>query len=230
VGFLLLVVGSWSTPAGAATSASSLYKDALATTKAWSVHYASDAIISKVPILESGDAGPASGTQAVLVGTGAMTDNASLIVIGDITYLRGNAASLQDLAGLTATVAANDVGHWLQFSSVNPAFSQVVAGVRSHDVAQEILMKGPFTLGAPRTLGGIRVDAIRGSQTLQGHKKMDAVLYVKASSPHQVVEEDIVNAKGQPTGVEHIIFSKWGETVRPMAPSGAITLGSVNAT
>ncbi len=83
------MVGAWSAPAGAATSASTLYKDALATTKAWSVHYASDAIISKVPILESGDAGPASGTQVVLVGTGAMTDNASLIVIGDITYLRG---------------------------------------------------------------------------------------------------------------------------------------------
>jgi hypothetical protein len=59
---------------------------------------------------------------------------------------------------------------------------------------------------------------------------LDAVLYVKASSPHRVVEEDIVNAKGQPTGMEHIIFSKWGESVRPMAPSGAITLGSVNAT
>lgn len=229
-GFLLLVVGAWTAPAGAATSASTLYKDALATTKAWSVHYASDAIISKVPILESGDAGPASGTQVVLVGTGAMTDNASLIVIGDITYLRGNAAALQDLAGLSATTAANDVGHWLQFSSNNPAFSQVVAGIRSRDVAQEILMKGPFTLGKPKSIGGIRVDAIRGSQTLQGQKRMDAILYVEASSPHRVVEEDIVNAKGQPTGVEHITFSKWGESVRPLAPSGAITLGSVNAT
>jgi len=228
-GLLLLVLGAWAAPAGAATSAANLYKDALATTKGWSVHYASDAIISKVPILESGDAGPASGTQEVLVGTGAMTDNASLIVIGDLTYLRGNAVALQDLAGLTATQATLDVGHWVQFSSDNPAFSQVVAGVRSHDVAQEIVMKGPFTLGAPKTIEGIRVEAIRGTQTLQGNKKMDAVLYVKASGPHRVVEEDIVNAKGQPTGVEHIVFSKWGESVRPTAPAAAITLGPINA-
>jgi hypothetical protein len=228
-GFLLLVLGAWPAPAGAAPSAANLYKQALATTKGWSVHYASDAIISKVPILESGDAGPASGTQEVLVGTGAMTDNASLIVIGDLTYLRGNAVALQDLAGFTATLAASDAGHWIQFSSNNPDFSQVVAGIRSHDVAQEIVMKGPFTLGTPKTIEGIRVDAIRGTQTLQGHKKMDAILYVKASGSHRVVEEDIVNAKGRPTGVEHIIFSKWGESVRPVAPSAAITLGPINA-
>ena len=227
-GCLLLVLGAWSAPAGAATSAATLYREAMATTKGWSVHYASDAVISKVPILESGDAGPASGTQEVLVGSGAMTDNASLIVIGDLTYLRGNAAALQDLAGLTAAQAAANVGHWVQFSSENPAFSQVVAGIRSHDVAQEVVMKGPFTLGAPKTIEGIRVDAIRGTQTLQAHKKLDAILYVRAAAPHRVVEEDGVNAKGQPNGMEHIIFSKWGESVRPTAPAASITLGPIN--
>src|SRR5580704_16631804 len=51
------------TPAGATTSASALYKDALATTHAWSVHYSSDSTESKVTLVESGDAGPASASQ-----------------------------------------------------------------------------------------------------------------------------------------------------------------------
>jgi hypothetical protein len=227
-GIILTAIGTWSVPAGAAPNATTLYRAAIATTKSWSVHYASDGIISNVPILESGDAGPASGTQEVLVGKGAHTDNASLIVIGDLTYLRGNAVALQDLAGLSAAAAATDVGRWVQFSTSNPEFSQVVAGVRSHDVATEIAMQGPYSLGKSRTIDGIRVDAILGTQALQGLKRMHAILYVRASGRHLVVEQDIVNAQGKPNGVEHIVFSKWGESVKPKAPSGAITLGTIS--
>ncbi len=236
VAALGLVTGTSALPAGASTSATAsskasvLYREALATTKSWTVHYASDGVISGVPILESGDAGPTAGTQVVLVGRGPTTDNASLIVIGDLTYLRGNVIALEDLAGLTPAVAANDVNQWVLFATDNPAYSQVVAGVRSHDVEEEIAMQGPFTLGHTRQLNGYEVDAIRGTQKLQGQKRMDAILYVKAHGRHNVVEEDIVNKQGMPTGVEHIIFSKWGEQVKPTAPSSAIPLGTISAT
>lgn len=230
LGAVAASLSAGSLPAGATPNAATLYDEALATTKAWSVHYASDGVISKVPILESGDAGPASGTQVVLVGTGAMTDNASLIVIGDLTYLKGNAVALEDLANLSATQAAADVGQWLLFSTNNPTFSQVVAGVRSHDVSEEIALKGPYSLGPSRMLNGYRVYAIRGTQQPQGIKKQHAILYVRASGRPLVVEEDTVNAQGKRNGIEHIIFSKWGETVQPKAPQSSITLGSVNAT
>jgi hypothetical protein len=230
------VVGTSALPAGASinatasSKAAALYKEAMATTTSWTVHYASDGVISGVPILESGDAGPTAGTQEVLVGKGPTTDNASLIVIGDLTYLRGNVVALEDLAGLSPAVAANDVNQWVLFATDNPAYSQVVAGVRSHDVAEEIAMNGPFTLGHTRQLDGYEVDAIRGTQKLQGLKRMDAILYVMAHGRHRVVEEDIVNKNGKPTGVEHIIFSKWGEQVKPSAPSSAIPLGVISAT
>ena len=38
-------------------------------------------------------------------------------------------------------------------------------GVRSHDVATQLLLKGPLSLGHPRTLDGYAVDAIDGTQT-----------------------------------------------------------------
>jgi hypothetical protein len=38
-----------------------------------------------------------------------------------------------------------------------------------------------------------------------------------------------VNAKGQDTDAEHIVFSKWGERVRPEAPKAKISVGSISA-
>jgi hypothetical protein len=216
-------------PADAAPTAATLYREAMATTNGWRVHYSSSSDTSHVPFLESGDAGPASGTQAILVGQGASLDRATLIVIGDLTFVRGNELAMEDLTGLPPAEAATTMGHWVVFSSSNPAYSQVVVGVRSHDVAQEVALKGPYSLGRPRRLGGSSVDAVRGMLDLQGEKSMDAVLYVRASGRHLLVEEDTVDAHGAPNGAEHIVFSRWGESVRPRAPVASFTLGPVSA-
>jgi hypothetical protein len=224
---LTAFLGLSSIPAGAASNGATLYREAMATTKAWSVHYASGSTIKNVSILESGDAGPASGTQAVLVGQGAKADNASLIVIGDLTYMKANEGGLEDLAGLSAAQAAATMGKWVLFSTNNPSFSEVVAGIRSRDVAQEIALKGPYTLGRARKLDGFDVDSIHGTQKVSGHKTQ-VILYVRARGRHLLVEEDTVDSKGTPNGVDHIIFSKWGEKVKPKAPDASFTLGAIN--
>jgi hypothetical protein len=229
VAFAALLLFPPARPAGATPAAATLYREAMATTSGWRVHYASSSNASHTPFSESGDAGPASGTQAILVGQGASLDRASLIVIGDLTFVKGNQLAMEDLTGLSPAEAATTMGHWVLFSSNNPAFSQVVVGVRSHDVAQEVALKGPYTLGRPRQLRGSSVDALRGTLKLQGEKRMDAVLYVRASGRHVLVEEDTVDAHGTPNGAEHIVFSKWGESVRPKAPNASFTLGSVSA-
>ncbi len=104
----------------------------------------------------------------------------------------------------------------------------MVAGVRSHDVAQELALKGPLSLGHPRTLDGYAVDAIEGSQTL-ARKSVHVVLYVRATGTHVPVEEDSVNAKGQPTTAVHVTYSKWGEIVRPEAPQATVSIGPISA-
>jgi hypothetical protein len=224
-------VGFFPATVGASTSAATLYREALATTRSWSVHYASTGTNSGATILISGDAGPASGVQTVLVGKGAVTDSASLVVIGGITYLKGNARALVDLTGLSLAQATANADKWVQFATDNTAFAQVVVGIRSNDVAQELVLKGPYSLGTPRLLDGVRVDPIRGTQHFQGVKQsMRAILYVRAKGKHVPVEEDTVNAKGQPTGLEHTVYSKWGETVRPVAPTASVSIGPVGVT
>lgn len=216
-------------PAGATPTATSLYREAMATTKAWRVHYSSKSDASHVPFAESGDAGPASGSQAIHIGHGSTLDEATLIVIGDLTFVKGNERAMEDLTGLAPAAARTAMNRWVLFSSNNPTFAQVVVGVRSDDVAQEVALQGPYSFGPSRRLDGYTVDAVQGTLKMQGTKKMKAVLYVRASGRHQLVEEDTVNAKGRPNGAEHIVFSKWGEPVQPRAPEAALTLGSISS-
>jgi hypothetical protein len=213
------------TQPGAAT----LYRDALASTKEWYVHYQSSSTSSKTTLEETGDAGPASGTQLIHMGTGKeLTNTAAIDVIGGTTFVKGNASGLEALAGLSATEAAQAAGQWIQFATDNSAFSAVVAGVRSQDLATELALKGPLKLGHASAVDGLKVDAIKGTQTL-GHKSVPVVLYVRAKGPHVPVEEDSLNAHGQRTKAEHIAYSSWGETVRPMAPQATISIGHTNS-
>ena len=216
------------TPAAAAirtaASASTLYQDALATTRSWSVHYDSASTESKVTLVESGNAGPASASQTVTMGKGTI----SILVIGGFSYVKGNVNGLESLAGLSATQAAETAGQWIEFSTDNATFAAVVDGVRSTDVGKELALKAPLSLGRSRTLDGQVVDSIDGTQSF-GKKSAHVVLYVRAKGTHVPVEEDSVNAKGQDTDAEHIVFSKWGELVRPEAPKATVSVGSISA-
>ncbi len=225
----LVAAGPTTAGAAASQSASGLYREALTTTRSWSVHYTSTSTQSKVTLLESGDAGPASGTQTVLTGKGSLSDTITIEVIGDITYLKGNAGGLENLAGLSATQSTAAAGQWIEFATDNAAFSQVVAGVRSADLSKELALKGPLTLGHARTLDGYAVDAIEGTQSFSAHTTLHVVLYVRARGSHVPVEEDSVNAKGQSTTAEHVTYSRWGELVRPLAPQAALSIGPVSA-
>jgi hypothetical protein len=220
-------------PAAAASrstpDASMLYRDALASTRSWSVHYVSTSTQSKVTLREAGDAGPASGTQTVSAGKGSLDDTITIYVIGGITYVKGNAGGLEVLAGLDAAQAAVASNRWVDFSTSNAAFSQVVAGVRSRDVATEIELKGRLTLGRARTLNGLGVEAVEGTQNNTRHRSMRVVLYVRATGTHVPVEEDSVDTRGRATSALHVVYSHWGEPVRPQAPSGALPLGPVSA-
>ncbi|MGD0746994.1 MAG: hypothetical protein ABSB68_04225 [Acidimicrobiales bacterium] len=224
----VLAMAPQTTAAASTPSASTLYQEALATTHSWSVHYASSSTQSKVNLVESGDAGPASGTQTVLTGKGSLDDSATIDVIGGITYLKGNAGGLESLAGMSATQAAVAAGQWIEFPTDDAAFSQLVAGVRSQDLVKELALKEPLSLGRPRTIEGTAVDAIQGTQDFGTKTVLHVVLYVRARGTHVPVEEDSLDAQGKPTAAEHVVYSKWGEIVRPEAPQATISIGRIS--
>ena len=209
------------------TGAPMLYREAVASTRAWSVHYSSSSkVLGSTSVLTlTGDAGPASGTQTVTLGAGSI----SIDVIGGISYLYGNANGLQNLAGLSPTQASASAGQWIEFATTNGAFASVVVGVRSADLVKELALSGKITKVHPSTVDGLTVDAVQGLQTLD-RRNVRVVLYVRATGAHVPVEEDSVNDKGQRISGVHIAFSHWGERVRPQAPQATITVGPVSST
>jgi len=224
---------------GTAAAAGNLYRQALTTTRSWSVHYVSSSTQTtsgvKVTLLVSGDAGPASGTQSVSFTRGSASGAITIDVIGGITYVMGDVSGLENLAGLSAPQAVATAGKWIDFATTNVAFAQVVAGVRSRDIAQQLALSGLLTLGRPRTIHGTAVLAINGTQGSTGsgngngtHQR--AVLYVRAHGRHLPVEEDTLTAKGQPSGTFRVTYSNWGELVRPQAPLAAVSIGPVTTT
>ncbi len=128
----------------------------------------------------------------------------------------------------SASQAGDAAGQWIEFATNNSAFAQVVAGVRSSDVASQLLLRGPLTLGRPEALDGYAVDAIEGTQTF-AHKSVHVVLFVHAEGSHVPVEEDSLSTKGRRTETEHVTYSNWGELVRPLAPQATVSIGHVSA-
>ena len=178
----------------------------------------------------SGDAGPASGTQTVVTGKGSLTDNATIVVIGGITFVKGNMGGLENLAGMSAAQATVAQGQWIQFATTNVAFAQVVAGVRSHDVAQELALKGPLSLGHPRTIDGVRGRRHRRDADLQRpHVPARRPLRPRPGDPRPGGGGLARTPRGSAPTAEHVTYSKWGELVRPQAPQATVSIGPVSS-
>ena len=187
-------------PASAAPTAATLYQEAMATTKAWRVHYVSKSNISHVPFFESGDAGPASGTQTILVGKGATLDTRQLdrhrrphLREGERAGHGGSDRPLADGGGdrhgSLGRVLEQQPG--LLSSRRRRSFTRRRPGSRAHRVPYTLGRSAPAWTATPWT-------PCAAPRSSQGDKTMDAVLYVRASGRHVLVEEDTVDAQGKP--------------------------------
>jgi hypothetical protein len=99
-----LALATAAAPAGAAgsTSATAEYQAALKAVGSQGVHFDSTASQSGATLDVSGDAGKTSGSQALLVKNGSVTERMTARVVGSTGYVTGNAAALQHVIGLTA--------------------------------------------------------------------------------------------------------------------------------
>ena len=101
-------------------------------------------------------------------------------------------------------------------------------GVRSTDIAKELALKAPLSLGHARTLDGQAVDAIDGTQTF-GHKSAARRPLRPGHGNPRSGGGGLGERQGKAHDAEHIVYSKWGEQVRPEAPKATISIGSISA-
>ena len=179
----------------------------------------------KQTLVVTGDAGPASGSQTVRRrAPGSIT----ILVIGGITYLKGNAGGLQNLAGLSASQADGRRGPVDRVlhrqRRVRPGRRRCPLERRRHRAAAQ----GPALPRAPAHARRHSVDAIEGTQTFARKSRARRALRPRSGVPCPG-GGGLPQREGADTATEHVTYSKWGELVRPLAPQATVSIGPVSA-
>jgi hypothetical protein len=217
-------VSAVSGSAGAATSAKSEYQAALKAAGAQDVHYVSRATEQGTGLIVVGDTGKKSGSEKLTVKQGSTTESLSVLLVGTTGYLKGNDAALQKVLGLTTTQASTYMNRWLSFPISNTSLAELVTGLRNSEVASELQMSGPYTLGGTKKIGGQVTQAIKGTAATSSGTKVPIILYVNAAGTPRPVEE-VTNPKASSSSIEGTVtFSNWGEKTDPKKPAPAVPL------
>jgi hypothetical protein len=220
---LLLVFGSSDTASGLSGKAAS---QVLAVTLAAARSEGSVHVAATGPS-ETYDIGLNEGTQTISGGT---EGNATLVVVPDRAYVKGDAAFLENDLGLSSSVASLYAGKWISFDPTDPDYQAVIDGDTVGSTLSESTPQGQLTLSSARTFEGQNVVEVSGglgeALTKQGVTGSD-VLYVSTSAPYlPVAFIQSTSLNGQSNTLK-LTFSSWGEKVSVRAPTGATPFSSI---
>ena len=114
----------------------------------------------------------------------------------------------------------------------DPGYQQVVDGDTLSSALTESTPTGAFTLTPTRTLDGETVEGVSGGllrNVSQGGAKKSQVLYVSTTAPYLPVEVVTSGSLDGQSGTTVVTFSRWGESVSVVAPSGATPISSISS-
>jgi hypothetical protein len=212
---------------GAAGNAQAMYKAALAYAATQNVHYVSTATQGTAVLRVVGDTSPTAGTQSLTVKSSTTTETLTVALIGKTGYVRGNAAGLAHILGLTTAEATTYTNKWLSFPTGNQTLDALVNGLRNKDVAAELKMSGPFSFGPAKAIGGQAAQAVEGFISDSTGKKVATTLYVQTGGTPRPLQE-VTNSTQGTTGVDgSVTFSNWGQQTQVSKPSHAVSLLSL---
>ncbi len=209
---------------------SSLYQAAIKAAGAQSVHFVSKAVESGVVLEVVGDTGVSSGSQVLVIESSSTIESVEVVLIGDTAYVRGNTTALEMILGLSAAQAKTNLDTWLSFPATDTARAALIGGLRNSEVAKELAMSGPYTMGRKKKINGVNTIGINGTTPTSSGGSIPIVLYVETGKVPRPIEE-ITNPKKKTTTIQEVVqFSHWGEKNHTKAPSHSITLASLAST
>jgi hypothetical protein len=202
--------------------ASAVLTTALTALKAgYSVHIAVAVTTSQGTITCSDEATAGGGWHVLTTGTGGRV---SIVLIGSVGYVGGNAAGLVGLMQLPGQEARLEAGQWI---AVRPgqqlganSYDDITGGITLSSVASEVTPTGPLTLTAPATIAGQQAIGVQGHApaSMRLPPAARVTLYVAASDARPLRYE--VSGAGGYT--DKLTFSDWGQGVQLVVPPHAI--------
>ena len=153
-----------------------------------------------------------------------------MTLIGSTGYLKGNAAALTRILGLSSTEADAHASRWLSFPSSNTTLAQLVSGLLDKDVASELEIDGPYSFGKATSVDGQSATAIRGTVSASSGTTVPVVLYIQSTGSHRPIEEVTNPGKSAKVIEGTVTFTKWGEKKHFSAPSSSTSLLALSQT
>jgi hypothetical protein len=210
VAALVLVAGS----ASAAQSPAGLLAASLAAGKAQgSVHYIARARFGAEAVTITGDAALDRGRQQIAFTKSGQTGHATVLVVNNTAFIKGDAFTLTNYMRIPATLA----NRWLSLAHTTSGFKTVAEAVRLGSTLDELKMVAPLQFVPGHSIAGTRTTAIRG-KVPQGGVAAFATLYVRAGGLPLPVEQVSTESSG---ATDTVTFNRWKESVTVAAPSKA---------
>jgi hypothetical protein len=186
-----------------------------------SVHIAIAATTSQGSITCSDEATAAGGWHVITTGTGGRV---SIVLIGTVGYVAGNAAGLVSVLRLARQEARLEAGQWI---AVRPGqqlgqnrYDDITGGITLSSVASQVTPTGPLTLTGPATIAGQQAIGVQGRApaSMRLPSTARATLYV-ATSDARPLRYQVSGVSGY---TDQITFSDWGQTVELVVPPDPI--------
>jgi hypothetical protein len=195
-----------------------------------SVHWSAKEIVGQVAIKTATDAARSGGVQTVTLGVVQKNGHermghVHIVVTGGVAYIRADALGLQMSLDLASAQAKKYAGRWISIPKVDPAYKPTAEGDTMNSVVHDLAPHGRLTLISAKS-HGVRVIGVRGVSG-SGAKKMAKVVIAHTKGKRLPLEEDIL-VPGK-SALDHMLFSKWNETVKVTAPAKSTPISAVRA-
>ena len=192
-----------------------------------SVHLQGVAKSSSHVIVLSQDSAADAGRQVFTIDG---NDHATVLVVGEVGYIKGDAAALTGFFGFPQGLAKRLADRWISFHPGDSAgetnYQAVTSNVTLASVADELRLTGPLTLtaatvAAGQPVVGVHGDAPAGNDNPPGST---VTLYVASRGHPLPVTFQLEAAAAQGT----YTFSRWGEALSLTAPPNPIPAASLS--
>jgi hypothetical protein len=186
---------------------------------AGSVHVVQTGRTTRETAMNVGDVSSSMGHDVMTLSDGAQ---ATVLLTGDVAYLRANLAALTGYFLLPGTTASRMAGRWISVRSSTAGYQRLWDGLSFEMTTGSVLDAdtpvGPLTKTPTRTIDGRLVVGVRGKVPAWtgAAPGTTETLYVTATGQPLPVSCQEIYRSSQVTTA----FSRWGETVQVTAPPG----------
>ncbi len=210
---LVLVASS---AAASRTPATLLAASLTAAKEQGSVHYVARARFGSQSVTIAGDAALDRGRQQIAFTQSGQTGHATVLVVNDTAFIKGDAFTLTNYMQIPGTLA----DRWLSLAHTEKGFKDVAEAVRLGSTLDELKMTAPLQFVPGRSIAGMSTVGIRGKAP-QGSLTTGATLYVRAGKTPLPVQQLSTESGG---GSDSVTFSRWREPVTVVPPTDATPL------